>query len=61
MQPVTLSLRIERKQDDLPRYVVVPSKAIAAGSWRNDRAGRVADGSPGDRRTIKPWGTRSGS
>ena len=27
---ITLALRIERKQDDLPRFVVVPSKAIDA-------------------------------
>jgi hypothetical protein len=56
-QQLTLSLRIERKQDDLPRYVVVPSKAIAAWKLAGTTVLEVSlDGSPSDRRTIKPWG-----
>ena len=54
--PVTLALRIERKQDDLPRYVVVPSKSIAAWKLAGTTVLDVSlAGSASDRRTIKPW------
>lgn len=54
--PVTLSLRIDRKQADLPRFVVVPSKAIVAWKLAGTTVLDVSlDGSPSDRRTIKPW------
>jgi hypothetical protein len=54
--PVALTLTIQRKQAGLPRYVVVPSKAIAGWELGGTTVLRVSlDGSPADRRTIKKW------
>jgi hypothetical protein len=54
--PVALTLRIERKQADLPRYVVVPSKAISAWKLLGTTVLDVSlAGFPSDRRTIKKW------
>jgi hypothetical protein len=53
---VSLPLKIERKQAGLPRYVVVPSGAIAAWELTATTVLRVSlAGAPADRRTIKRW------
>ncbi len=53
---VTVRARIERKQDGLPRFVVVPAKAIAPWGLEATTVLDVSiDGSPSDRRTIKRW------
>ena len=55
---ITFSARILRKQEDLPRYIVVPAEEIA------DRDGAFTaqvtlDGSPPFERNIRPWGKGS--
>jgi hypothetical protein len=49
--------RVERKQDDLPRYVVLPSAAVKQLGLRERVTveGTVA-GVPLGRRSIHPWG-----
>lgn len=53
---ITLSARIERKQADLLRYVVVPTAAIQAWQLSGTTAVNVAlNGVAVERRTIKCW------
>lgn len=55
-QSIEVSAVVERKQDDLPRFVVVPSAALAP--WRRSGTTVVEvciNETPVERRTIKQW------
>lgn len=53
---ITLSAIIERKQPDLPRYVVIPTATIQAWQLAGTTAINVAlNGIAVERRTIKYW------
>ncbi len=55
-QPVRFSARIERKQPELPRFVVVPASRVAAWTLTQTTPVEVViDGQPVARRTIKQW------
>ena len=54
--PIHLTVTIERKQSDLPRYAIVPSVLVA--KWRLDGTTTVdvhINGVPLDRRSIVRW------
>ena len=54
--PITLPAEIERKQADLPRYLVVPSRAIAVWKLAGTTVLDVTlNGVAAGRRTIKKW------
>jgi hypothetical protein len=53
---VRLAATIERKQDDLPRFVVVPAADLAAWSLAGTTVVEVTLNDVAvERRTIKPW------
>lgn len=53
---ITLTAAIERKQADLPRYVVIPAAAIRAWHLSGTTAVNVTlNGVAVERRTIKYW------
>ncbi|MEA2560227.1 MAG: Bacteriocin-protection, YdeI or OmpD-Associated [Acidobacteriota bacterium] len=57
--PVLLEAVVERKQPDLPRFVVVPAEAIAGWQLSGTTVIEIAiNGVEATRRTIKRWDDR---
>lgn len=55
-EPVVIHTTVERKQDDLPRFAVVPAAALAAWGLGGTTAVEVCvNDAPAARRTIKRW------
>lgn len=55
-EPFVIHTTVERKQDDLPRFAVVPASAVAAWELSGTTAVEVhLNDAPAARRTIKRW------
>ena len=53
---IRVAARIERKQMELPRYAVVPAKAIAAWKLRETTTVLLqVNGCDAGRKSLKPW------
>jgi hypothetical protein len=57
-QSLVFSAKILRKQDDLPRYIIVPAKYVAGRSDTFAALVRLNEGPPFER-NIRPWGKGS--
>jgi hypothetical protein len=53
-----LTAKIERKQDSLPRYAVIPKEIALVGGASTYMAEASVNGVSIGRRSIKPWGDR---
>ncbi|MEM1264902.1 MAG: hypothetical protein AAGI50_02690 [Pseudomonadota bacterium] len=58
MQAVTFTARVLRKQDDLPRYIVVMPEHVA-GRTTSFKAEICLNGRGPFPRTVRPWGKGS--
>jgi hypothetical protein len=55
---IVFSAKILRKQDDLPRYIIVPAKHLSGRSETFGASVRLND-SPPFERNVRPWGKGS--